>query len=289
MKLVSYNIQFGLGRDGRNDLARIAAEIDGADIISLQEVERHWRHSGGVRQPEDLARMLDRYYWVYGPYFDVDASSADPDGRVVNVRRQFGNMVLSKTPVLSTRVFPLSKSIIHDKRNMDVGMMEAVVRLPDDKALRIYNTHLSAKSATDRISQIHHIRKLIHRRPGEGGAWTGSNPDPLWSEDRDPPPMPEDFVLMGDFNLAPQDAEYGHLVRGDDNEADLNDCWTLCGHGLHQGVTFRAGAKSGTAAGGRIDFAFVGETLKNHVLGAKIDDGAQGSDHQPIWIELDIG
>ncbi|TIN57465.1 MAG: EEP domain-containing protein, partial [Mesorhizobium sp.] len=42
MKLVSYNIQYGYGSDGRYDLARATRLVDGADIIALQEVERHW-------------------------------------------------------------------------------------------------------------------------------------------------------------------------------------------------------------------------------------------------------
>ena len=38
MKLVSYNIQYGFGADGRYDLERIAEVVAGADIIALQEV-----------------------------------------------------------------------------------------------------------------------------------------------------------------------------------------------------------------------------------------------------------
>ncbi len=37
----------------------------------------------------------------------------------------------------------------------------------------------------------------------------------------------------------------------------------------------------------RIDFAFVGQTMEKRVLGAHIDGAAQGSDHQPYWIDLD--
>ncbi len=51
MKIVTYNIKFGLGKDGRFDLERIASEVDGADIIALQEVERHWQRSGNDDQP----------------------------------------------------------------------------------------------------------------------------------------------------------------------------------------------------------------------------------------------
>ena len=94
MKIVTYNIQFGLGKDGRFDPERIASEVDGADIIALQEVERHWKRTGNVDQPARLGQILDRYYWAYGPYFDVDASTPQPDGTIKNVRRQFGNMIL---------------------------------------------------------------------------------------------------------------------------------------------------------------------------------------------------
>jgi len=43
----------------------------------------------------------------------------------------------------------------------------------------------------------------------------------------------------------------------------------------------------GKAKDMRIDYAFVDETMKNRVLSAWIDETAQGSDHQPIWLELD--
>ncbi|VAW13743.1 hypothetical protein MNBD_ALPHA11-730, partial [hydrothermal vent metagenome] len=46
MKAVTYNIQFGLGKDARIDLQRIAGAVEGADIIALQEVERNWERSG---------------------------------------------------------------------------------------------------------------------------------------------------------------------------------------------------------------------------------------------------
>ena len=39
MEIISYNIQFGRGLDGRFDLGRICESVKGADIICLQEVE----------------------------------------------------------------------------------------------------------------------------------------------------------------------------------------------------------------------------------------------------------
>jgi endonuclease/exonuclease/phosphatase family metal-dependent hydrolase len=285
MKVVTYNIQFGLGKDGRNDLHRIAGTVAGADIIALQEVERNWEHSGHVDQPERLASYLPDYYWVYGPYFDVDASRANPDGTIGNARRQFGNMVLAKTPIVSTRLFPLPKSATVDQRNMAVGMLEAVVGQGRGKALRVYNTHLSAKSSKDRLTQIRLIRDTIARAPSEGSAWTGSSPDPIWREDRFAPPMPEEFVLLGDFNHGPDDPEYRHLIQSNDRDSDLLDCWTLTGNALGKGATYTPAADPEN--GSRIDFAFVGHRLKKRVGKAWIDSEAQGSDHQPYWISID--
>ena len=76
MKLVTYNIRFGLGLDQRIDLARIADTVRDADIIALQEVERFWKRSGMSDQPEIVGRHLRGFYWVYFPAFDMDASES---------------------------------------------------------------------------------------------------------------------------------------------------------------------------------------------------------------------
>ena len=75
MKFVSYNIQYGFGADGRYDLARAAKVIADADVVALQEVERNWQRTGNDDQPELLSRLLPHHYWVYGPAFDMDAST----------------------------------------------------------------------------------------------------------------------------------------------------------------------------------------------------------------------
>jgi len=302
MKIVTYNIQFGLGKDNRFDLQRIASEVDGADIIALQEVERYWQRSGNVDQPAKLAQLLSKYYWAYGPYFDVDASKAEDDGSITNVRRQFGNMILSKTPIISTRLFPLPKSAIRHRHNMVAGVFESVVQLPNDGALRIYNAHLGARSQHDRVVQIHAIRKIIRRAPVEGGTWTGPDAKSLsqapgrelWKENSTPPPMPESFVLLGDFNLDPGDPEYDHLVGPVDGDVgrissreEFIDTWVAAGHQENEGVTYIDTSSSGETRGMRIDFAFVDESMQKRVVGTRIDEQAQGSDHQPYWIDLD--
>ena len=41
MRLVTYNIQYGIGLDGRYGIGRIAEAVRGADVIALQEVCRN--------------------------------------------------------------------------------------------------------------------------------------------------------------------------------------------------------------------------------------------------------
>ena len=105
MEIVTYNIQYGMGADGRIDLARIARAVEGADVIGLNEVERFWpRSSQAADQPAELSALLPAYYWVYGPYFDIDASERSSDGTIRNRRQQHGSMILSRSPIIASRL-----------------------------------------------------------------------------------------------------------------------------------------------------------------------------------------
>ena len=58
MKIITYNIRYGLGLDQRYDLDRIADTVRDADLIGLQEVERFWKRSGMIDQPDILAPLF---------------------------------------------------------------------------------------------------------------------------------------------------------------------------------------------------------------------------------------
>ena len=51
MRLLSYNIQYGFGSDGRYDLPRVAEVLRHSDLIALQEVDRHWSRTNHDDQP----------------------------------------------------------------------------------------------------------------------------------------------------------------------------------------------------------------------------------------------
>ncbi len=293
MKLVTYNIQYSRGRDGRCDLARIAAAIDGADIIALQEVERFWPRTGMTDQPAELSALLPGYYWIYGPGFDMDASTAE-GGAVENRRRQFGNMLLARWPIASSRLYVLPKILSTDHFNMDMPALEGVIAT-EAGPLRVWSIHLSSISSRERLLQIDYLRGLHERVTTGGGAWTGApgiGGDDSWSCGAPPPPMPVEAIWMGDFNLQPGSDEYDAIVGRSDPlhgrvvyDGDFVDAWAAAGHAEREGVTYKAEGRYDDL---RLDYCFVSAPLAGRVRGAGIDGDADGSDHQPVWTELDL-
>ena len=289
MKLASYNIQYGTGRDGIYDLARAVQAVKDADIIALQEVERNWKRSDMVDQPAAIAALMPDHFWVYGAPFDVDASDRDPQGRAINRRRQFGLMILSRWPILSSRLHPLPKADCGDEYNLATGALEAVIDGPQG-AFRLYDVHLGHLGAGERLTQIAYLRRVLRAAPEEGGAWSGREDDSVhWETEGPPPPMPQPVVLMGDFNAIPGSAEHATL-SGTCNgccEISLHDAWGVPGAASGAGITWRADPKQGCDEDMRIDYCFLSEDLVGGLKRAWVDGAAAGSDHQPLWVELE--
>ncbi len=289
MRLVSYNIQFGRGKDNRFDLDRIAATVRGADVIALQEVERFFARSGMVDQVAELTRLLPDYHWVYGPGLDLDASTTGTDGRPVHRRRQFGNMLLSRTPILSSRNFMLPKFATLEQLSLQRCALEGVI---DTKRgpVRFYSLHLTHLADATRAPQIDALLDIHRRAPVEGGAWCGRLRDD-WSNGEALPVMPREAILMGDFNMFASSPLYDRFVGPVGPYGRMNnpegfvDAWVAAGHGEGEGVTCRSGSVS---TGHRIDYCFVSASLAGLIRSARIDEQAQGSDHQPIWTEIDL-
>ena len=106
MKLVTYNIQYSKGQDGKFSLIRIAEALQDADIACIQEVERFWQRSGYIDQPQALSSFLPNFFTIFGTALDINSSIKNKYGQIFNRRRQFGNMILSKYPIISSRNFP---------------------------------------------------------------------------------------------------------------------------------------------------------------------------------------
>ncbi len=279
MIFVSYNIQWGTGKDGRIDLSRIAAEVGAADAIAFQEVERFWTRSHRSDQAGELAALFPEHHWVYGPGLDLDASRRGDDGRLIRRRRQFGNMLLSRTPILSSRNHMLPKMNLPEKLSLQRAALEAVIAAPSGP-LRVHSLHLNHSSAEERLIQVARLREIVAGAPGEGGAWSGRDYDPVWNLDGPQPPMPAPAILLGDFNLRPDSEEHAALCAGPDG---LVDSWRALGHEEGPGWTCHE-----AEGGWRIDYAFVTADLKDRLRAMSVDHAAQGSDHQPIRVEIEL-
>ncbi len=286
MKLVTYNIQYSKGKDGRFDLERIANAVKEADIICLQEVVRNVDQVPDQDQPERLGELLGEHYWVYGPCADLDASIRNDDGTVQNRRSQFGNMVLSRWPILSSRLILLPKVRTYDAGSAQRGALEAIVDTPSGP-LRVYSLHLDHLSSRQRVAEIRYLLPRLFAVPAEGASFTG----PAWWGPDQPTEL-TDFVVMGDFNLSPTMAEYAEVVGepdyyyGSTLAGDrLADSWTLAGNPMDEGITWYDDADNFTS-GLRLDYGFVSPGMASRVSAAWIDDRADGSDHQPTWFEL---
>ena len=285
MRLVSYNIQYGRGRDGVFDLKRIATAIAGADVIALQEVERYWLRSGMCDQPAEIADLLAEYYWVYGAGVDLDASA---DG-APNRRRQFGNMLLCRRPILSSRNHLLPKYASLGPMSVQRNALEGVIETGRG-LLRVYSVHLTHLSAVTRMPQVETLLDIHQRAPVEGGALSGGGLKEEWTQDGMPPALPGEAIFMGDFNMEPDSEEYARITGPVSpyggritNPHGFVDAWVAAGNAELDGVSAQIDGRDV-----RLDYCFVSASFREAITGARIDGQAAGSDHQPLWVEIDF-
>lgn len=289
MKLVSFNIQYGNGADATYDLSRTIAVLrdQDADIIFLQEVERHWQRDNFDDQSSLIAEAFPEYFSNFSPHYDMDASHFDSDGKKIERRRQHGTMILSRVPLISLRTFPLPVTkVFAPQHSVQRGLQEALICW-QGRYIRIYNTHLSHLCSEFRIPQIKFILKTINTAAKTGMAWTGGHPsDASWLSGGEPP-VPEDVILCGDLNLTPTSLEYDLLcgplspVYGRiTTQENLLDSWVLAGHDETSGVS--------CPSFGRIDYCFLSPSMAGTVINCEIDEHNKASDHYPLIVEFDM-
>ena len=291
MKCVTYNTQYGIGLDERYDIARIAEAVRGADVIALQEVTRNNPKNGGHDMVAELRAELPEYFAVYGPNFEVDLGARVKDGRAEEVFFQFGNMVLSRTPIRASRNFLLPRSRSYDRLNLQRGALEALVETPFG-FVRFYSTHLDHRSPDERIAQLGFLKQRIFNYPLEGGALTGTI-EMGFPE----PPHTDAFVLMGDFNMLAGSPEHAAIAGRPDHEFGMPLTATLAVDAAARllGTEADSGAfttwidpkrPDDTTRHKRIDYLFTSASLAPRLKRAWVDRQAVGSDHLPAWLEL---
>ena len=290
MKIVTYNIQYGRGRDGRFDLDRIADEIRGADVMALQEVECFWSRSGGVDQPRLLSRHFPEHHAAYGPGVDLHLAGAEPGEASAVRRRRFGNMLLSRSPLLTVRHHLLPKyGSLGPPMSLQRSALEAVIAVRGGH-VRVYSVHLTHLSAETRLPQVEALLGIHANAVREGPPVSGSGPGDEWKLDGMPPAMPRHAILLGDFNMQPDSGEYERLVGPISpyggritNPEGFVDAWVEAGHAIDTGPTAEVRGRPA-----RLDYCFVSAALKDRIRAVQVDSDAVGSDHQPVWMEIDL-
>src|ERR1700693_1879384 len=203
MKLITWNVQWCRGCDGRVDparIARVAREMADFDVLCLQEVASNFPDlagSSGENQYEALAELFPRYSVVKGVATDVLA----PRGE----RREFGNAIVTRLPVLQVfrrlLPWPADPSVT----SMQRAAVEAVLESPFGP-LRVTTTHLEYYSAKQRAAQVEALRELQSEAAGHAAAPVPAKEGPFRTM-----PRPASAILTADFNFPPADAPHRPL------------------------------------------------------------------------------
>jgi endonuclease/exonuclease/phosphatase family metal-dependent hydrolase len=284
MLLLSWNIQWGKGCDGRVDLRRIvdaALALGDADIICFQEVAANYRALDGGRgedQPRALHRLLGDRTMVFLPAIDVAVGEGP-------ARRRFGNVVFSRLPVLQAASHLLPRPAEPGVKSMQRHLVELVVAAPSGP-LRVATTHLEYYSARHRERQIERLRELHGEAAGRARSGERRGPE---EGPYETVPRPESLVLCGDFNFEPGWADYAALTAPfADGAPSLRDAWTIAHPGEPHAPTcgIHDAAQWPTGPNCR-DFFFVTEDLAGRVRRVEVDVATDASDHQPVLLELE--
>ncbi|SPR97272.1 endonuclease/exonuclease/phosphatase family protein [Cupriavidus taiwanensis] len=284
MELISWNIQWGRGADGRVDLARqvetLRAMAD-ADVLCLQEVTRGFgelRGEPGADQVSELTALLPGYHLLYAP-------AVDRRGRT-GALRQFGNLIATRLPVREVFRHALPWPADPEVASMPRVALEATVEAGSAR-LRVICTHLEYYSATQRTAQAEalrdwHAEACAHaRRPGRSEQWPG----PFTPE-----PRPVEAILCGDFNSKPDDVAYRRMLEPfDDGTPAWRDAWLHAHPGLPHAPTCALHDKEQWPEPPfACDFMLVTEPLAARIRRCEVNADTDASDHQPILLSLDF-
>ncbi len=283
MILITWNIQFGKGADGRIDFARIvetARKLGDADVICFQELAVNFPgldDGAGADQPAIIAALLPGYTPVFRPALDFGLPGAK--------RQSFGNMVLSRLPVLQILPHLLPRPAEAGVRSMQRLALEAVVEAPFGP-LRVVTTHLEYYSETHRLAQVDAIRAL-HEEAARRAATTGA-PDASEGLYR-AMPRPATGFVCGDFNFEPGWLDYNRMLSPfAAGVPAFRDAWSVRHPGKPHAPTAGIYDADQWPNGPNCrDFVFLTDDLADRLHRIEVDVKTAASDHQPVLVEFD--
>ena len=283
MKLVTWNIQWGRGADGRVDLDRIVAHarrLADFDVLCLQEVSAGYPELAGCDGGDQFAGLATRLAG-HEPIEGIATDAPHPAGG----RRRFGEMIFSRLPVGAVFRYLLPWPPDLGVMSMQRVALEATVVTPSGP-WRVTTTHLEYYSPKQRGAQVEALRDLhreaaAHARTARPGS---ASDGPFDRAVRGGP-----SILCGDFNFKPEASERARLVsRIDDATASYRDAWELMHPGEAHAPTVGVHDKEQWPGPPFTwDYVFVSEELAARVRRLEVDLESDASDHQPVLLEID--
>ena len=168
LTVLTFNVHGGLGHGGYR-LDTIADEIErwDADVVMLQEVDRHRERSGLDDQSVVLSTRLDMFA-AYGA--NVVREPVLPDGK----EQQYGTLTLSRFPITGSENVRLPNRPGLERR----GLLRTTVDL-DGVPVDVFNTHLQHTSGAVRRDQVRAIKAVLRDRtdPAIVGGDLNAEPD----------------------------------------------------------------------------------------------------------------
>ncbi len=267
--LVSYNIQYGFGIDGLYDLERIAATVENGDILLLQEVTRGFPMNGGVDMPAAIRARFAGRFVAEGLPAEI-ALGATPQNSELQ-RFQFGNMIVSRWPILSVRNHLLPRVRRDNRLNLQRGALEALIETPAG-VFTFFSVHLDHIDAEERLKQIRALRQIAAASLHCSASVTG-----LGAYGLPELPQAQGCLIGGDFNMKPGSAEYVATVEASEIGATMVD--VTAGD---PGNSFFNPKEVDSHQ--RLDYIFADPVTAARTGECRIDRTADGSDHLPVIV-----
>jgi endonuclease/exonuclease/phosphatase family metal-dependent hydrolase len=280
MRVVSWNIHWGCGKDGR---IRIHAMIDvlrrlNPDVICLQEVAANHPELEGSASANQFKQLAG----AFGGYHAMEHAPSEIYQN--NVPRLFGNLILSKYRISQVHRHLLPWPADADNpAGMPRGLLETVVEAPGGK-LRLLTTHLEYYSPLQRMAQIARIRELHAEASARALLF---QPDPSLDAPFQLGYRPGSAILCGDFNFAPDAPDYAALLAAPAaGSLGLVDAWRVVHGDKPRAPTTGLHGYPWPDRPECYDYFFVTDDLAPRLTALDVQSETAASDHQPVVLDL---
>ncbi|MCB1914668.1 MAG: endonuclease/exonuclease/phosphatase family protein [Rhodocyclaceae bacterium] len=281
MRILSWNIQWGRGADGRVDLHRTIERIRACgalDAICLQEVALNWPGLKGqaseIDGPAVLAAAFPRHTMLWAP----GVERGDGAGGC----RGFGNLMLLAGPLGQIWRRPLPAPPDPIERSMQRVCLEVVLARPRGE-LRLLTTHLEYYSVLQRRAQVAALRAWQGEVLAERAPARPARAESLFGS----PPRPPAAVLCGDLNFAPDAPEMDVLTATEDGRPAWSDAWPLVHGAAPHAPSVGLHGADWPDHPYCCDYFFVTPELASRLRHIEVLADTPASDHQPVLLELD--